>query len=659
MYQPSLFSDFIYKSRYARWLDNKNCREDWPETITRYLDFVTQYVEKNHNYKINDDLYKELYNAIFNHEVMPSMRALMTAGKAAAKNHIAMYNCSYLPIDDMRSYDETMCISMSGTGVGFSVESEYVKELPEMPEQFYNSDTTIVFEDSRIGWAKGYREFISILLCGQIPKYDTHKLRLAGARLKTMGGRSSGPQPLIDLLEFTIKVFKKAAGRKLTTIEAHDLQCKIGDIVVVGGVRRSAFISLSDLLDQLMRFAKSGNWCENYPYRRLANNSAVYEDRPEIGIFMKEWLALYNSKSGERGIVNRTALRNVIENANEFRKDLSIDDIRYRDPDHKFGLNPCGEIILRPYSFCNLTEVIVYEDDTPETLKYKVRIATILGTIQSCFTNFKYINKKWQKNCEDERLLGVSLTGIYDNKYTNGKNFTIDNDTQDYKERSFGLFLESLKTEAIHTNLEFSKLLNINSSVAITCVKPSGTSSALNGTSSGIHKAYAPYYIRYVRNDIKDPLTEFMINAGFPYEKDAYDPNHVVCFKFPIKSADDAICNINAIEHLELWLIYQKYWCEHKPSVTISVKEDEWLKVGAWVYEHFDWISGVAFLPAEEDNMIYTQAPFCECSKEEYEKLLTEMPNYVDWQKLSEYELEDQTTSAKELACTAGGCEII
>jgi ribonucleoside-triphosphate reductase (thioredoxin) len=653
MFENTLFSQYIYKSKYSRYLDKEGRRENWNETVGRYLQFICQYLVENHNYTIPSELMGELNDAILNHEVMPSMRALMTAGKAAERNHIAMYNCAYLPIDDLHSFDEMIAISMSGTGVGYSVESKNVKQIKELPDEFFDSETTIIFNDSRTGWAKGYREFLSLLTIGQVPKYDVSKLRGAGSRLKTMGGRSSGPEPLVDLLEFTKHLFKSAAGRRLTTLEVHDLSCKIGDIVVVGGVRRSAFISLSDLLDQLMRGAKSGNWYDTHPYRRLANNSAVYEEKPPIGVFMTEWLSLYNSHSGERGIISRPALKRVIQNANDFRT-LHGTAWRLRDLDHDFGCNPCSEIILRPYEFCNLTEVVVYADDTPETLKRKVRLATILGTFQSCFTKFKYINKKWQKNCEEERLLGVSLTGIMDNEYTNGRFM------EQGLEYPLQTLLESLKITAIETNVQFAELIGIEQSVAITCVKPSGTSSSLNGTRPGIHPANSPYYIRYVRQDLKDPLTDCMIDGGFPFEKDAYDPANVTCFKFPIKVPEGAVLksDLTAVEHLELWLAYQKYFCEHKPSITVSVREDEWLDVGAWVYRNFEWASGISFLPADEGTTIYKQAPYTTCTEQQYEALLAQMPKDFDWATLAQYENEDMTTGSQELACAAGGCEV-
>jgi ribonucleoside-triphosphate reductase len=592
-----------------------------------------------------------LENAVLNHDVMPSMRGLMTAGKALERDNAAIYNCAFLPVDSPKAFDEMLYTLMLGTGVGFSVEADAVKNLPELPSEFYETETTIVFEDSRIGWAKGFREFLSLLFIGQVPKWDTSKLRGAGARLKTFGGRSSGPQPLIDLLEFCILIFKKAAGRKLTTLECHDICCKIADIVVVGGVRRSALISLSDLNDDRMRDAKSGQWWATNAYRRLANNSAIYEETPDAGVFMKEWLSLYESKSGERGIISRKAMRKVIENANKFRTSLDASN-RLRDSNHKWGKNPCSEIILRPDEFCNLTSVQIYEDDTRETLHEKIEIATIIGTFQSCLSNFKYLNKKWQRNCEDERLLGISLNGIFDNNLTNGSGvFGIEK----LKE-----FLVSLKSTTIKVNKEWADKLGINQSVAITCVKPEGTSSALNGTSSGIHPAHSPYYIRYVRNDKKDPLVPFMIDSGIPFENDFYDPNNVVCFKFPIKPSSSAIFKdqITAIQHLELWKVYQEFYCEHTPSITVSVKESEWMEVGAWCYNNFDWLSGVSFLPAEESGTVYKQAPFTVCSKEQYEELLAQMPKEIDWSDLSKYELEDSTVNQQTLACVAGNCEI-
>jgi len=646
-YFSSPYQEFIYKSRYSKYLPEESRREQWPETVSRYLNFMLNYIKQEHNYNFTDDERLVIENSILNLEVMPSMRALMTSGAALARDHVAGYNCSYLPFDSVKSFDEEMYVLMNGTGVGYTVESSYVEQLPVVAEELFDTNTTIVVDDSKIGWVKSFRELINLLYIGQVPKWDLSLLRPKGARLKIFGGRSSGPDPLNELFVYTVNIFRKSAGRRLTTLEVHDIACMIASVVVVGGVRRSALISLSDIFDDRLRDCKSGAWWNETVHRRLANNSAVYETKPDIGLFMKEWVSLYESKSGERGIFSRQAVKKVIESANNFRKKHFGNDVRTRDANYDFGTNPCSEIILRPYQFCNLTEVIVRPSDTLETLKVKVRNATILGTIQSTLTKFKYLNKKWQKNCEDERLLGVSFTGIFDNEIMNGKKSNI----------VLANTLEELRKEAIKTNIEWAEKLGINVSAAITCVKPSGTSSALNGTSSGIHPRHSEYYVRYVRNDIKDPVTDFLKDVGVPWEVDSYDPNQV-CFKYPMKSPDGAIVrkDLGAIEHLELWKMYQIHWCEHKPSVTITVREDEWLQVGAWVYDNFDWMSGVSFLPYSDH--VYKQAPFTDCTKEEYESLIPLMPKLIDWSKLTDYEKEDTTTSIQELACVAGGCEI-
>lgn len=661
-YFPSIYQEFIYKSRYSRYLQDENRREDWPETIGRYFDFFQEHLLKNHKIDINNgssygdeygnygkSLREYLENAVLSMKVMPSMRGLMTAGEALKRDEAAIYNCAYLPIDNLRAFDEELYTLMLGTGVGYSVEYDFaVANLPVIADKFEDSDTLIVVRDSKIGWAKSYRELVSLLVNGQVPKYDTSKVRKKGSRLKTFGGRASGPEPLIDLFEFTIALFKRAAGRRLTTLEAHDIACKIADIVVVGGVRRSALISLSDLGDDRLRTAKSGAWWDATPHRRLANNSAIYEDKPDIGVFMKEWLSLYESKSGERGIFSRAAAKKIIEHSNVLRQVWFGEGVRLRDPNWKFGSNPCSEIILRPYQFCNLTSVQIRATDTLETLIEKVRIATIMGTFQSCLTNFRYLHASWKKNSEDERLLGVSLNGIFDNALMNGK----------LGKDKLIEALETLRKTAIETNIKWAAIFGIPTSAAVTAIKPEGTTSAMNGTSSGIHSAHSPFYIRYVRNDKKDPVTDFMIAMGIPYEVDAYDPNNMIAFKFPMKASPDAIFrkDLSAIEHLELWKIYQIHYCEHKPSVTISVREDEWFKVGAWVYENFDWISGVSFLP--HSDHVYTQAPFTDCTEEEYEALLAKMPASVDWSQLPKYELTDTTTATQELACVAGGCAI-
>lgn len=658
-YFPTLYQEFIYKSRYSRYLQEENRREDWPETIGRYFDFFQEHLLKNHKLDINtraaDEGYQtvrqHLEDAVLSMEVMASMRGLMTAGEALKRDEAAIYNCAYLPIDSLRAFDEELYTLMLGTGVGYSVEYDFaVANLPVIADRFEDTDTTIVVRDSKIGWAKSYRELVSLLVNGQVPKYDTSKVRKKGSRLKTFGGRASGPEPLIDLFEFTIALFRRAAGRRLTTLEAHDIACKIADIVVVGGVRRSALISLSDLGDDRLRTAKSGAWWNDSPHRRLANNSAIYEDKPDIGVFLKEWLSLYESKSGERGIFSRAAAKKIIEHSNKLRQEWFGEGVRLRDPNWKFGSNPCSEIILRPYQFCNLTSVQIRPTDTLESLVEKVRIATILGTFQSTLTNFRYLHKEWKKNSEDERLLGVSLNGIFDNALTNGK---LGRD-------KLIEALQTLRKTAIETNIKWAAILGIQASTAITAIKPEGTTSAMNGTSSGIHPAHSPFYIRYVRNDKKDPVTDFMISSGIPYEVDAYDPNNMIAFKFPMKASPDAIFrkDITAIEHLELWKLYQIHYCEHKPSVTISVAESEWFKVGAWVYENFDWISGVSFLP--HSDHVYTQAPFTDCTEEQYEALLAQMPTTVDWSRLPEFEKVDTTTGTQTLACTGSseGCFI-
>jgi ribonucleoside-diphosphate reductase alpha chain len=635
-YGMDVYQQFIFLSRYSRWLETENRRESWPETVGRYFDFFTDHLNTKHHFDVST-VRNQLEEAVLNLEVMPSMRALMTAGPALERDNIAGYNCSFLPIDRTTAFDEILYILMNGTGVGFSVERQFVSKLPEIADDFFPTDTTIVVSDSKLGWAKALKELIHLLYGGQIPKWDTSKLRPAGARLKTFGGRSSGPGPLEDLFRFAVRLFRNAAGRKLTSVECHDLVCKIAQIVVVGGVRRSALISLSNLSDDRMRNAKSGQWWEVNPQRAIANNSAAYTEKPEIGIFMEEWLALYRSKSGERGIFNRVAA------------DKQVEKIGRREVGKDWGVNPCGEIILRPYEFCNLSEVVVRATDDLESLKRKVRLATILGTFQSTLTDFKYINRKWKQNCDEERLLGVSLTGIMDNETMNGSKGTAILEE----------WLTELKAETIRVNEEFAGYLGIPASAAITTVKPSGTISQLTDASSGIHTRHSPYYIRTVRADKKDPLAQMMVDMGFVFEDDVMNPNHNYVFSFPIKSPDHAIFrdSLSAIQHLEIWKTYRTFWTEHNPSITITVKEDEWFQVGAWVYDNFDHVGGVSFLPHSDHT--YQQAPYQECSKEDYEALLARMPTDVDWSKLSEYETEDKTSGSQELSCVAGNCEIV
>ena len=632
------YENFIALSRYARWMPEENRRETWGETVDRYFDFMLNHLGKNHGYTPDEKLLKEMKDAVYNRNVMPSMRAVMTAGAALDRDHVAGYNCSFVPVDNPRSFDETMYILMCGTGVGFSVEYKYVNKLPAVPELFEKTTTVIVVEDSKTGWAKAYRELLAMLWAGQVPAVDVSKLRPAGARLKTMGGRSSGPQPLINLFDFTIAKFKAAAGRQLKPIEAHDIMCKIGEIVVVGGVRRSAMISLSNINDIEMAAAKSGNWWENNSQRALSNNSVAYSRKPEMEQFIAEWKNLYDSKSGERGIYNVAAAQ---KQAARWGR---------RDPEIHYGTNPCSEIILRPYQFCNLSEVVIRENDTPKTVAEKVRLATILGTWQSTLTDFKYLRKIWKDNTEEERLLGVSLTGQFGNKFFSGKENI----------NELGKTLEDLREYARETNKTEAEKIGVNESAAITCVKPSGTVSQLVGVSSGMHAWHSDYYIRTVRGDKKDPLSTFLKEVGIPVEDDFMKPNDTYVFSFPVKAPEGAITrnDLTAIDHLNTWLVYQRAWCEHKPSITVSVKEEEWMEVGAWVYKHFDEVSGISFLPHSDHS--YKQAPYQEVTKEEYESLLKKMPKSIRWEDLSFYETEDGTSGTQTLACTSdGNCEIV
>jgi ribonucleoside-diphosphate reductase alpha chain len=632
------YENFIALSRYARWIPEENRRETWGETVDRYFNFMLNHLAKNYNYTPDPKFVEELKNAVYDRNVMPSMRSVMTAGAALDRDHVAGYNCSFVPVDNPRSFDETMYILMCGTGVGFSVEYKYVNKLPAVPESFEKSTTVIVVEDSKTGWAKAYRELLAMLWAGQIPSIDVSKLRPAGARLKTMGGRSSGPQPLINLFDFTIAKFKGAAGRQLKPIEAHDIMCKIGEIVVVGGVRRSAMISLSNINDIEMAAAKSGNWWENNSQRALSNNSVAYSRKPEMEQFIAEWKNLYDSKSGERGIYNVAAAQ---KQAARWGR---------RDPEIHYGTNPCSEIILRPYQFCNLSEVVIREKDTKKDIERKVALATILGTWQSTLTDFKYLRKVWKDNTEEERLLGVSITGQFGHKFMSGQENI----------NELGKFLNNLRDIARAWNKEEAETLGINPSAAITCVKPSGTVSQLTGVSSGMHAWHSPYYIRTVRGDKKDPLSTFLKEVGIPVEDDFMKPNDTYVFSFPVKAPEGAIVrdDLTAIDHLNTWLVYQREWCEHKPSITVSVKEDEWMEVGAWVYKHFDEVSGISFLPHSDHS--YKQAPYQEVTETEYLELLAKMPSSIRWEDLSFYETEDGTSGTQTLACTSdGNCEIV
>ena len=631
---PTSYQEFIHKSRYARWMEEEGRRENWGETVSRYVNFMADTLMEKHNYKI-DKVDKEMMeDYITSLSVMPSMRAMMTAGEALKRDNTCGYNCSYLPVDSPRSFDEAMYILMCGTGVGFSVERENVDKLPIISENMQESDVVIKVEDSKAGWAKAYRELVALLYSGMIPTWDVSKVRPSGARLKVMGGRASGSDPLVNLFKFTVEKFKSATGRKLFPVECHDIMCKVGEVVVVGGVRRSALISLSNLNDDQMAHAKTGQWWESQGQRALANNSVAYKGKPSMETYMREWLALYESKSGERGMFNRQAADEQVAKSGR------------RQTGYMWGTNPCSEIILRPYQFCNLSEVVVRENDDLLTLRSKVRIATMLGTFQSTLTDLKYLRKIWKTNTEEERLLGVSLTGIMDHpvlaRMTDSK-----------------IWLQEMKQVAIDTNREYAEKIGIPRSTAITCVKPSGTVSQLTDSASGIHARHNPFYIRTVRGDNKDPLTQFMKEEGIPFEADITKPDSVTVFSFPMKSPSGAITRteMSAIEQLELWKLYALNWCEHKPSVTISVKEEEWMEVGSWLYDNFDIASGVSFLPFSDHT--YQQAPYQDIEADDYLEWNGRVPSALDWTKFSNYEKEDNTSGSRELACTADACEVV
>ena len=645
---PTEYQQFIHLSRYARWDYEKERRETWEETVERYFDFFTGHLKEKCGYDLENGERTELERAVKELKVMPSMRCLMTAGPALEKENVAGYNCSYVKIDSLRSFDEILYVLMNGTGVGFSVEEEYCNKLPSVPDELYETETTIVVADSKLGWARALKELVSLLYGGHIPKWDTTKVRAAGEPLKTFGGRASGPEPLIDLFKFVVGTITNATGRKLKPVECHDIVCKIAEIVVVGGVRRSALISLSNLNDREMRFAKHGEWYKDNVQRALANNSVNYKEKPDVGTFMREWLSLYDSKSGERGIYSSLASKTHVSELNNREKGKDGTYIQRRLAKDDFGTNPCSEIILRSREFCNLSEVVLRSGDNLQSIKDKVRIATILGTFQSTLTNFKYLSREWQRNCEEERLLGVSLTGIMDNSLTNGAKGDIKKT------------LNELRDIAVETNKEYAQKLGIERAAAITCVKPSGTVSQLVDSASGIHARHNPYYVRTVRADNKDPLCKMMNAEGFPNEPDVSKPEHTTVFSFPQKSPEGAICRteMTAWKQLSLWHTYAKEWCEHKPSVTVSIKEEEWVNTAAWVYENFDDISGFSFLPFSDHT--YRQAPYQDCSEKEYKELLDKMPKKVNWASLAEYETQDYTSASQEFACTSEkGCEIV
>ena len=634
---PNDYQNFIALSRYARWLPEKNRRETWEETVARYFDFMEEHLKENTEGELTAKTRKILEEAVLNLDVMPSMRALMTAGPALKDNNIAGYNCAYLSVDHPKAFDECLYVLMHGTGVGFSVERQHTNKLPEVPEEMIDVDDIVVVQDSKEGWQSAFRKLINYLYNGEMPKWDFSRVRPKGARLSKFGGRASGPEPLLDLFNFATNMFKDAVGRKLTSYECHRMMCKVAEVVVVGGVRRSALISLSNLTDERMRNAKSGQWWSDTPEMALSNNSVCYTEKPDIGIFMKEWLSLYESKSGERGIFNREAAIKQVAS------------IGRRDTEHDFGCNPCSEIILRDGQFCNLTEIVVRGDDTQKDIMRKARLATILGTFQASLTNIKRLRPKWVKNTEEESLLGVSLTGIMDNSIMNG---SVDSE-------SLPKFLEKVRKEVVSVNKDWSEMLGITQATATTAIKPSGTVSQLVDSASGIHTRHNDYYFRRVRADAKDPIAQLMEDQGIPCEPDVMKPNSVKVFTFPMKAPDGAVLRNDrtAIEQLELWLTYQRHYCEHKPSVTVSVREHEWMQVGAWVYEHFDEVSGVSFLPHSDHS--YQQAPYEDCSKKEYNELAKKMPKSVDWELISQYELTDMTVGTKTLACTGSVCELV
>ncbi len=647
------YQNFIALSRYARWLPKEGRRETWDETVDRYIEFFKHRLDILDNPISASDikfLSSDIRNSIYDLEVMGSMRALMTAGEALDRDNVAGFNCSYLIMNRQRAFDELMYILMCGTGVGFSCEKDEVKNLPMVAESMHTTDTTIVVSDSKIGWASSFRELLSLLYSGKIPKWDLSRVRAEGEPLKTFGGRASGPEPLDNLFEYSVNLFNNAAGRRLTSLEVHGLVCKIAEIVVVGGVRRSALISLSSFSDDRLRHAKSGQWWVEHPEFSLANNSVAYTEKPDMESFMREWLALVESKSGERGIFNREASqRQAAKNGR-------------RDAEYSFGTNPCSEIILRDRQFCNLSEVVVRRGDTLEELKRKVVAATVLGTLQATLTDFRYLGKAWKDNTEEEALLGVSLTGIMDHPVLSGTMSWGEMQTGSHwgdGEVSLGDTLESLTEVAIETNREWANKLGINQSVAITAVKPSGTVSQLVDSSSGIHTRHSPFYIRTVRADKKDPLAVMMVDQGFPAEDDVMKPDSTYVFSFPVKSPDSAVCRNDrtAIEQLEQWLTYQRHWCEHKPSVTINVKDTEWMEVGAWVWKYFDEMSGVSFLPYSDHT--YQQAPYQEITEEEYHSFLSTMPQDVDWSRIGEYEDRDNTVGSQTMACSGSSCEVV
>lgn len=635
MYIDDVYQQFIHLSRYARWRDDLGRRESWSETVERYVDYMAEKVSRDTDFEVTDVLKEDLRESILNRDVLPSMRALMTAGPALERENIAGYNCSYLAVDHPRSFDEALYILMNGTGVGYSVEQQDVTQLPSIPMR--NDEDIVMFTvpDSKRGWAEALKHVLDCLYEGRMPAWDLSQIREAGARLKTFGGRASGPEPLNDLLRFVMRVFYFAQGRKLTPLEAHEIMCKIGEVVVVGGVRRSALICLTDLDDLEMRDAKNGKFWETKPHLSLANISAVYDKKPSRYDFDKEFDALVASGSGERGIFSRYGAKAAAKEINRKAGPLK-------------GTNPCGEIVLRNNQFCNLSTVVVRPEDTLEELKEKVVRAAYLGTFQATLTNFDYLRPIWKENTEEERLLGVSLSGLFGHPVLSGRKGM----------EMLEEWLFEMRMAAKFANIYLSGLLGINPAAAVTCIKPEGTTSQLVGVSSGSHPWFAEQYIRNVRGDVKDPLSQFLSAVGIPSETDIISDQNLV-FSFPIAAPEGALTreDLTAVEHLELWAAYREHWTDHNPSVTINVRDNEWDEVREWVWENFDKITGVSFLPY--DDHVYEQAPYVPVSDKEFEDLQAKMPEHIDWSELSFFEATDETNGSQELSCMSGACDIV
>lgn len=629
-YFKNSLAEFVYYRTYSRWMDKENRRETWIETVDRYINFMRENIGS----RLDEKEYEELRLAILNQEIMPSMRLMWSAGDAARKTNVCAYNCSFIAPSKLEDFAEIMYLLMCGTGAGFSVESQTVQQLPLIKKQTGEILPIYEIKDSKEDWGDSLTAGMKAWYEGKDIKFDYSKLRLAGERLKTMGGRSSGPEPLRALLDFTRSKILNRQGKRLTNLDVHDIICKIGEVVVMGGVRRSALISLSDLDDEEMRHSKEGQFYLNEPQRQMANNSAVYNQRPTAAEFMEEWLALAKSGTGERGIFNRGGLESQLPERRwkVFAKDSAT-----------AGTNPCGEIILKSKQFCNLTEVVARHEDTAETLLKKTRLATILGTYQSTLTNFPYISKEWKKNCEEERLLGVSLTGQWDSPASRSPEI-----------------VKKLKMLAIEVNKEYAKKFGINPSTCITCVKPSGTVSQLVDSASGMHTRHAKYYIRRIRISATDPLFQMLKDQKFPYYPEvgqAEGSASTYVLEFPVKAPDGAVTrnSLSALDQLEHWKLIKENFTEHNPSVTISVGNDEWISTANWLYQNWNILGGLSFLPRVDHS--YALAPYEEISEEKYYELLAKMPE-IDFSEIVVYEKEDSTQGAKELACVAGVCEV-